>query len=64
MNKSKWNHWNAEQAHEVVDLDEFDDTSATPVAGDPKVPSLVEGERDAQDEADHEDGGKSCVIPP
>ena len=45
-------------------LDEFDDTSATPVAGDPKVPSLVEGERDAQDEADHEDGGKSCVIPP
>ena len=42
--------------------DEHDDAPAALVAGDPEVPPLVDGEGQAQDEADHVDGGESSVV--
>ena len=56
-------HRDAEQAHEVTGPDEHDDAPAALVAGDPKVPPLVDGEGQAQEEADHVDDGKSSGAP-
>ena len=43
--------------------DEHDDAPAALVAGDPEVPPLVDGEGQAQDEADHVDGRESSEAP-
>ena len=45
-------------------LYDLDDAPAAPVAGDPKVPPLVDGEGGAQDEGQGEDGGERGFVPP
>ena len=48
----------------MVDPYKLDDTPATLISIDPKVPPLVDGERDAQDEGSDEDCGQSSSVSP
>ena len=60
----KQNDQDVEQAYVVVDLYELDDAPATPVAGHPEVPPLVDREWSPQDEGEDEDGRKRVLVLP